>query len=331
MSKTRPQDMPELRRKMLNRLRDPESRAAWEGALEQKYRDSGYEVPGAGKAALKLEDAAWEAGELFHVNDDMTALAAHAGRTLPDFRVSLDDLPAPCGIVYYAGAGIGLSSGDSVDLSLLVRAATWQTIIGSDKALVVATFYVERAEYLSGIRPAPGSPASAVSAWREQVDRVLDRCGPLMRSEIVAVHVKGSGGIADEQQQTEWFEADRGRSDAAGGWWWTLVATWLLMAQEIVAESVLRPSRKQARRSVRAGVKRGLDDVRVVVLRHARHESHSHESLVEYQHRWIVRGHWRNQWYPSQDRHVPLWIAPHVKGPDGAPFLTGEKVYAWRR
>ncbi len=44
-----------------------------------------------------------------------------------------------------------------------------------------------------------------------------------------------------------------------------------------------------------------------------------------FHHRWIVRGHHRAQWYPSQQAHKVIWIAPHVKGPDGAPLK--EHVY----
>jgi hypothetical protein len=40
----------------------------------------------------------------------------------------------------------------------------------------------------------------------------------------------------------------------------------------------------------------------------------------------VVRGHWRNQWYPSLNARRPLWIAPYLKGPDDAPLLGGEKV-----
>lgn len=44
--------------------------------------------------------------------------------------------------------------------------------------------------------------------------------------------------------------------------------------------------------------------------------------------RWMVRGHWRNQPYgPGRSRRRPTSINPHVKGPDGAPLRTGEKVY----
>jgi hypothetical protein len=44
-----------------------------------------------------------------------------------------------------------------------------------------------------------------------------------------------------------------------------------------------------------------------------------------------VRGHWRQQWYPSIQDHRPVWIAPHRKGPEDAPMLGGEKVYQWSR
>lgn len=41
---------------------------------------------------------------------------------------------------------------------------------------------------------------------------------------------------------------------------------------------------------------------------------------VEWSHRWIVRGHMRQQWYPSLQAHLPLWIHPHLKGPDDKPL-----------
>lgn len=55
------------------------------------------------------------------------------------------------------------------------------------------------------------------------------------------------------------------------------------------------------------------------------------ESLVEWAHRWIVKGHWRNQPYKNDDgttRYERIWIAPYVKGPEGKPLKQSEKVYA---
>jgi hypothetical protein len=40
----------------------------------------------------------------------------------------------------------------------------------------------------------------------------------------------------------------------------------------------------------------------------------------EYHCQWMVRGHWRNQWYPSLKRNQPIWVHSYVKGPGGAPL-----------
>lgn len=47
-------------------------------------------------------------------------------------------------------------------------------------------------------------------------------------------------------------------------------------------------------------------------------------------HRFVVRGHWRNQAYGT-DRALRrrTYILPYVKGPENAPFVTREKVYQW--
>lgn len=41
----------------------------------------------------------------------------------------------------------------------------------------------------------------------------------------------------------------------------------------------------------------------------------------EWKHRWIVRGHNRAQWYPSEGAHHVIYIAPYIKGPEDAPLL----------
>ena len=39
---------------------------------------------------------------------------------------------------------------------------------------------------------------------------------------------------------------------------------------------------------------------------------------------WIVRGHWRNQWYPKLNTHKPKWIDPFFKGKGK---VTANKIY----
>lgn len=107
-------------------------------------------------------------------------------------------------------------------------------------------------------------------------------------------------------------------------------AAWLLMQQplaEVTEVQADRPARKRLRR---LGEQAPM--IRVIELRRPQHSS-SDPGLSgrEYQHQWIVKGHWRQQWYATRQVHRPVWIAPHVKGPEGAPMIGGEKVYAWKR
>ena len=64
------------------------------------------------------------------------------------------------------------------------------------------------------------------------------------------------------------------------------------------------------------------DSVRFVLLR--RQAGDRHESIGaerEHRHRWLVSGHFRNQWYPSEQTHKIVWIEPYVKGSADAPLM----------
>ena len=43
-------------------------------------------------------------------------------------------------------------------------------------------------------------------------------------------------------------------------------------------------------------------------------------------HRWMVRGHWRRQWYPSDNTHRVIWIDEHESGATDHPLLLAERV-----
>lgn len=70
------------------------------------------------------------------------------------------------------------------------------------------------------------------------------------------------------------------------------------------------------------------DEVTFVLLRRVgagRHEKSETAAEIEWKHRWLVTGHLRAQWYPSESAHHLIWIAPYMKGPEDAPLL--EHVY----
>ena len=76
-------------------------------------------------------------------------------------------------------------------------------------------------------------------------------------------------------------------------------------------------------------------DVKVVQLR--RYESESRPasddgSTPDWTCRWIVNGHWRNQYHPSTGKHELKYILPYVKGPEDKPFKApGERVFIAKR
>lgn len=41
---------------------------------------------------------------------------------------------------------------------------------------------------------------------------------------------------------------------------------------------------------------------------------------------WRVTGHWRRQWYPSEQTHKLVWIEEYVKGPEDKPFKPPRSV-----
>lgn len=110
----------------------------------------------------------------------------------------------------------------------------------------------------------------------------------------------------------------------------TVLASWVLMQQEIAWTERTQPDRATRKRLKKAGQLSPIVIVRLRKLVRAAEENEGSE-LVQWQHRWLVNGHWRQQWYPSAHEHRPLWITPYVKGPEGKPFLRKDRVIAWVR
>lgn len=47
-------------------------------------------------------------------------------------------------------------------------------------------------------------------------------------------------------------------------------------------------------------------------------------------HRWSVSGHWRRQWYPSEEVYKRIWIEEHTAGPAERPLLESRHVKVLR-
>ena len=101
-------------------------------------------------------------------------------------------------------------------------------------------------------------------------------------------------------------------------------AFWRIQAQPL--STVARPplDRAARRRAERASI---THDTRVVMLRRTSPvaEPGDGEAKWHYRVRFFVRGHWRHL-VDRDGQPYRIWIHTHIKGPDGAPLLHGEKV-----
>ena len=127
---------------------------------------------------------------------------------------------------------------------------------------------------------------------------------------------------------------------------------WMFLGMEIVstepAADVPRLARKRALKSLKHG------EVKVVTLRKIRHVKSGdivNPRDIDWSCRWVVQGHWRHIDRYEGERHRAIrevrrgekydtcavctsrgeevrvtWIAPYMKGPDGAPLKSADKL-----
>jgi hypothetical protein len=97
------------------------------------------------------------------------------------------------------------------------------------------------------------------------------------------------------------------------------------MQQTILVSNSVLAERHARKRLVRAGFPHE-PLIRVIELRRResvlknRHEQSDNHEDMEWSCQWIVRGHWRQQFYPTKHVNQPIWITPYVKGPEDKPL-----------
>jgi hypothetical protein len=93
--------------------------------------------------------------------------------------------------------------------------------------------------------------------------------------------------------------------------------------QHITVPESVQPSRATRRRAKKA--KMPEKNVTVIRLRRAKTKPEHEGEPVAWSHRWVVRGHWRNQWFPSLNAHRQIYIHDFIKGPEDKPLLITER------
>lgn len=337
-----------------------------DGATESRVFDRVADVAAtiAGTLAVQLP-----AAELFYVSADMTDLARHAADTLTDYRLHPEDLPAQIGVMVYEHPPVeGTAAARHNAISVVswgpgrggLWVHTWATIspaqqgivrIGRTLAQLPRDEVLERARTAAARDLPEPTPENKPSASEETADQVADHIlatflPNLERASVPPSFVPPHGYEWCALTPMEFTEMEgwpngvseaesSGATEARIALQRTILATWLLMGQTLVRSEPMTAPRAARRRIERLDPV--LDPtVRYIDLRRARTEPTDRPDGVgtstrEYRHRWIVRGHWRNQYYPSRNDHRPIWIDPHFAGPEGKPLLGGERVNVLRR
>jgi hypothetical protein len=123
------------------------------------------------------------------------------------------------------------------------------------------------------------------------------------------------------------------------GWLWIRERIPVLTRQGLRPDVANKGKRKRLEEAARR-LQRPLGDIQVIQLRRKAVTRLDDPNIPEeertraweYSCRWIVQGHVRNQYYPSEGRHKPKWIDSYPKGPEDKPLRTPTKrIYAVNR
>jgi hypothetical protein len=275
-------------------------------AMGLDHERSGRRSDYLGRLAAQVTDSLRHA-EIFLITSDMLVLLDHAARQLPDFELAESDPLASDGFVLFA---------NTIDVPIS-RGAVWP-ITG------FAWYHAERGADTSSTDPRRGI---LLTLWSRPEDN--DDFDPSLGVEIPLVCLFGSW----------WWFGEHWRSTADAQQWPAWVGAFFrLVASRVVREEGHHQSRAERRRGQRAGVVEP-SPVRVITLREAAHraddidadEADEGRRAPRWSHRWVVSGHWRQQWYATEQRHAPVWIDPYVKGPKDVPLVPKKTVRVWRR
>ncbi len=118
-----------------------------------------------------------------------------------------------------------------------------------------------------------------------------------------------------------------------------LLAAWAVLAQGNLTETEVREPEPHQVKAARKKRHAPPPPVTVVNLRRSTKQEIAAAADVaaagerHYSHRFLVgwpKGFWKSQpCGPRQSQRRRIYIAPYVKGPDGAPLVVKERVYQW--
>lgn len=242
----------------------------------------------------------------FYWESDICELIEQAGRDLPlTWSLHEDTLPAPYGFFWFAKP-LALPLPESwpyprVDL----RGLLWGTTPNVPGRVLIVPLMPDP-QRLSGV---PGS----IYNWGQGEDLSQHL------ADVPTAMVRAAGSVADHDGHLQLL-AERRLVEVRH-----IATAFAFLHQRILVAPHQGIDRAARKRVARAQPELSDPTVRVVRLRRPERAARPDDAPgdpVEWSCRWIVRGHWRDQWFPKLQKNQPIWITPYVKGPDDKPLKT---------
>ena len=325
-------------------FREPEGRAAL-GRMAEAMRDEAGPDQAERLGSTGDVVAAWErwnsVAETFYVDPRMRDVVTAAAPSMPGEDLLAEDLPSPYGFVLIPG---GVGQVNPYGRLIVINAVLWASR-GPDIDLLMLTDkhdlrddYNAEAAADGFVNPGPRyMPSSLVTvtlgAELPRTQTFASTLPPHVRAEQreeddgqIRIHLlreDGSPALEDDVPDLDfgWHP------DPVCQW---VVAMWRLMQQSLAVVEPEEPTRQLRRQLQRRNIEERTYSV--ITLRRLNRPG-TGEREVEWTHRWIRRGHWRQQPYKQDGDWVrrAIWIHPTICGPEDKPLLVRDRVYALRR
>lgn len=278
----------------------------------------------------------------YFVTSEMQSLVEVAARTMPEQPLELSDLPAPYGFVWFEDTVEQL---DANGRPISWRALAWMpaatvSIPGTDvqdRTGIHLSYYtdlLDHADHEFDSYVYDGIPLEHVNVqvWLNEGNPRL-----LLLHEngwIFGQSYTGSPDFPELDSQLDPVTRQHIVDDAE---FWTrrfVAALWTIMGQKITSltpQHIPKTDLRPAQASLKVQPEVIYVDLRKVVRPKSKQDPDHEPQEVLWNHRWIVDGHWRNQYLPSTGSHRLQWIHPFVKGPDDRPLIVKDRVHRVRR
>lgn len=336
-------------------LEDSTVMSAIEGLFDSKQAQqrelNGFALmptPYSGQSALDFSDdeqRRLSMADVFLVTPDMCDLTDFASRTLPDDTVlTAENVPSPFGIAYFDKPWELVDVHGKVMRHHMITWGpahdyTYGWLVGEVRRPdnrqrmmrhgIRVNFYSDRSDLVDEYNLDLGQRYGETQFWRNYRFQLSESCFWSWDATFRAY---------DEEIQlyrdvegidfTELPKMPTSESAVA----FRLLAFWLLTMQEVTTLDEAPLDRHVKKRMGRMNLPQR---VTVITLRRKSGPRSEGESHVEWHHRWIVKGHWRQQPYKDPltggTYTKPIWINPYIKGPDDKPIIQTEKVYRLSR